>query len=250
MLFFLRKIRKKLMQKNKLTTYLVYAIGEIVLVVIGILMAVSINDWKHAADDAAMELKILQEIKTDLEKDLDEIRNELANYQYVQNGDSTLISFYNGSQPFTDSLGSLVYLYEINPHFNPINGGYQLLKAKGIDLIENDQLRLAINSYYEQAIPYYQKYESERIQIILNEMVPFNNDYFYLERFPNPTFWKSWKRMPFDESSLRKNQKWMAIIQKSRNQAALLLDKGQGHERKIIKLIQKIENELIHKSQD
>ena len=238
------------MQKNRFTTYLLYAIGEIVLVVIGILLAVNINDWKHAADDSELEIKILKEIKTDLENDLDEIRNELENYGYIQNGDSTLIAFYHSSQPFTDSLGSLVYLYEISPHFNPINGGYQLLKAKGIDLIENDQLRLEINSYYEQSVPYYRKYEDERIQIILSEMVPFNNEFFQLERFPNTTFWKSWKRMPFDENALKKNQKWLAIIQKSRNLASLLFNKGQSHERKIIALIQSIEKEHIHKNQD
>lgn len=238
------------MQKNRFTTYLLYAFGEIVLVVIGILLAVNINNWKQAADDAELEIKILKEIKTDLENDLGEIRNELEHYEYIQNGDSTLIAFYHSSQPFTDSLGSLVYLYEISPHFNPINGGYQLLKAKGIDLIENNQLRLAINSYYEQSVPYYRKYEDERIQIILSEMVPFNNEFFQLERFPTTTFWKSWKRMPFDENALKKNQKWLAIIQKSRNLASLLFNKGQSHERKIITLIQSIEKEHIHKSQD
>lgn len=237
------------MQKNRFTTYLLYAIGEIVLVVIGILLAVNINDWKHAADDSELEIKILKEIKTDLKNDLDEIRNELKNYEYIQNGDSTLIAFYHSSQPFTDSLGSLVYMYEISPHFNPLNGGYQLLKTKGIDLIENDQLRLAINSYYEQALPYYRKYENERIQIILSEMVPFNNDFFQLERFPTTPFWKSWKRMPFDENALRKEQKWLAIIQKSKNLASLLINKGQSHERTIMALIQSIEKELIHKSQ-
>ncbi|WP_406684426.1 DUF6090 family protein [Seonamhaeicola sp. MEBiC1930] len=236
------------MEKNKFTTYLLYASGEIVLVVIGILLAVNINDWKHSADDSELEVKILKEIKTDLENDLNEIRNELGNFKHIQKGDSILIEFYNSSKPFTDSLGALVYLYEISPHFNPINGGYQLLKAKGIDLIKNDQLRLAINSYYELSIPYYRKYEEERIQIIQNEMVPFNNDFFRLERFPSTTYWKSWKRMPFDENALKKNQKWLAIIQKSNNLAAVLFKKAESHEKKIITLIQNIEKELIYKS--
>lgn len=250
MLFLLRKIRRKLMKKNRFTTYLLYAIGEIILVVIGILLAVNINDWKHTADDAELETKILKEIKTDLETDLKEIRNELENYGYIKNGDSTLMAFYHSSQPFTDSLGFLVYLYEISPHFNPINGGYQLLKAKGIDLIENDQIRLAINRYYEQAVPYYRKYEDERIQIILNEMVPFNNEFFELQYYPTTPFWKSWKRIPFDEKALKRNKKWLVIIQKSKNLASLLYNKGQGHEKNIISLIQKIEKELDLKSQD
>lgn len=47
MLFVLRKIRHKLMQKNKLTSYLFYAFGEIVLVVIEILIALQINHWNQ-----------------------------------------------------------------------------------------------------------------------------------------------------------------------------------------------------------
>ena len=45
MLQFFRKIRKKLLSQNKSTIYLNYAIGEIFLVVIGILIALSINNW-------------------------------------------------------------------------------------------------------------------------------------------------------------------------------------------------------------
>jgi hypothetical protein len=47
MLFLLRNIRRKLMKENKITTYLLYAIGEIFLVVVGILIAVSIDDWNE-----------------------------------------------------------------------------------------------------------------------------------------------------------------------------------------------------------
>ena len=62
MLFFLRKIRKKLMQKNKLTTYLLYAVGEIVLVVIGILIAVSINNWNQRRILEAEQKVLLEEV--------------------------------------------------------------------------------------------------------------------------------------------------------------------------------------------
>ncbi|MGB0916570.1 MAG: DUF6090 family protein [Flavobacteriales bacterium] len=45
MIKFFRKIRQQLLSENKFTKYLIYAIGEIILVVIGILLAVSINEW-------------------------------------------------------------------------------------------------------------------------------------------------------------------------------------------------------------
>ncbi len=73
MLFLLRKIRRKLMQKNKFTTYLLYAIGEIVLVVIGILIAVSINNWNTNQKQRAAELHYLENIKKDLKLHIQEL---------------------------------------------------------------------------------------------------------------------------------------------------------------------------------
>ena len=61
------------MQKNKFTTYLLYAIGEIVLVVIGILIAVSINNWNIEQKNRVREQYIIANILEDLEKDRDEI---------------------------------------------------------------------------------------------------------------------------------------------------------------------------------
>ena len=53
MIKFFRNIRKALLAENKFTKYLMYAIGEIVLVVIGILIALSINNWNE--DNASFE---------------------------------------------------------------------------------------------------------------------------------------------------------------------------------------------------
>ena len=47
MIKFFKKIRKKLLSKNKLSSYLIYATGEIVLVVMGILIALQINNWNE-----------------------------------------------------------------------------------------------------------------------------------------------------------------------------------------------------------
>lgn len=61
MIKFFRKIRQKLLSENKFSKYLLYAIGEIILVVIGILIALSINNWnenrKQKAEALLMSLE-------------------------------------------------------------------------------------------------------------------------------------------------------------------------------------------------
>ncbi len=56
MIKFFRKIRQNLLIENKIGKYLKYAIGEIILVVIGILFALSINNWNESRKDSISEL--------------------------------------------------------------------------------------------------------------------------------------------------------------------------------------------------
>ena len=67
MLFFLRKIRRKAMSENKLSTYLLYAVGEIILVVVGILIAVQIDDWNEERKVEAENQVLLANLKKEFE---------------------------------------------------------------------------------------------------------------------------------------------------------------------------------------
>jgi hypothetical protein len=68
MLFLLRQIRRKTAMNNKFTTYFLYAIGEIFLVVVGILIAVSIDDFNSSIKRAESELEVLKSIQAGLEQ--------------------------------------------------------------------------------------------------------------------------------------------------------------------------------------
>ena len=69
MIKFFRKIRQNLLSENKFSRYLLYAIGEIVLVVIGILLALQINNWNENRKDILLSKAILEEFKKDLVSD-------------------------------------------------------------------------------------------------------------------------------------------------------------------------------------
>lgn len=81
MIKFYRKIRRKLLSEGKTGTYLKYAIGEIILVVIGILIALQINNSNTQRIDKTREIKYLKNIKIDLKKD---ILNLDYNYDILQ----------------------------------------------------------------------------------------------------------------------------------------------------------------------
>jgi len=90
MIKFFRKIRQQLIAQNKFTKYLLYAIGEIILVVIGILIALQVNNYNEAKK---------QEIKT--KEILTKIHEELA--INIQNSDE-IIEFYKVNLSFYKTL--------------------------------------------------------------------------------------------------------------------------------------------------
>lgn len=82
MIKFFRTIRKKLIEQGKTVSYLKYAIGEILLVVIGILIALQVNNWNEQRKVYAEETRIL----TSLQKDLDQARTELGIQIKIEQG--------------------------------------------------------------------------------------------------------------------------------------------------------------------
>jgi uncharacterized membrane protein YgaE (UPF0421/DUF939 family) len=69
MIKFFRKIRRQLLPENRVTKYLLYAIGEIFLVVIGILIALQFNNWKASRKLNQLERNVLTKILSDLKSD-------------------------------------------------------------------------------------------------------------------------------------------------------------------------------------
>ena len=77
MIKFFRKIRQKLLSENKFSKYLIYAIGEIALVVIGILIALQINNQNEARKAKVLEIELIRLLITDLEEKKEENISDL-----------------------------------------------------------------------------------------------------------------------------------------------------------------------------
>ncbi len=91
MINFFRKIRQRFLAENKVGKYLLYAIGEIVLVVIGILIALQINTWREGQINDKWELYYLNKLANDIQNDIDEInRNGIHAYRKVLVGNYML----------------------------------------------------------------------------------------------------------------------------------------------------------------
>lgn len=156
MIKFFRHIRKSLLSEGKTSKYFKYAIGEIVLVVIGILIALQINNWNETNKTKEKERQVLTEIISDLEftlQDLDRVINKRTNnLKRTINSINTIINVLETDKSYHDSLAY---------HFRAVNAyddidfktsGYQSLVSIGTDLIENAELRSAIGEFHTSSI--------------------------------------------------------------------------------------------------
>ena len=152
MIKFFRKIRQRLLTENKFSKYLIYAIGEIVLVVIGILIALSINNWNERKNTKTEESKVLSEIKAALETDIYKINANINEANKSIESIQIIKKQIQLAKPTNDSLGYHFAQFLDWSASNINTGPYETLKTKGLDLISNDILRNEIINYFEQIV--------------------------------------------------------------------------------------------------
>ena len=153
MIKFFRKIRQKLLSENKFSKYLLYAVGEIVLVVIGILIALQINNWNENRKTDNKIRSSLMAMRSDLVQDTILISERLPfiNEQFHLN--ESLRARVAQPKATVDTLVQ-VMRFEFNPNWVvqiPYNTNtYTSLNQTG--LIENlsDSLKTAIKNFYNR----------------------------------------------------------------------------------------------------
>lgn len=143
MIRFFRNIRQKLAAENKVAKYLRYAIGEILLVVVGILIALQINNWNENRKEHLIEIKYLKNLKHDLQND----STDLVYYKNIRvvqaNAARELIKLAkakNVSDVFKlDSLYTTIALWW---KFVPNNNTFEELRSSGnLKLLRNDSIK-------------------------------------------------------------------------------------------------------------
>ena len=143
MIHFFRNIRQNLLTENKFTKYLLYAIGEIVLVVIGILIALQINNRNEAQKERAKEISYLRNVKADLLKEV-ENNEQFAAYHFEKAETcSTLLTSeapksIEELQVYTDRYELVFVWYAFVPNNNTFK---ELLSSGNLNLIKNDLIK-------------------------------------------------------------------------------------------------------------
>ena len=145
---------------NRPLKYARYAIGEIVLVVIGILIALQINTWNQNRMKAAEELHMLKAIKIGLEKDLYDLKSNAKGISASITSGNAIIHAIENDLPYRDSIADHMGIFMFPVMFVHSTSAFETLKSKGIDLISNADLRDQIISVYDSGYNFFLKNEA------------------------------------------------------------------------------------------
>jgi uncharacterized membrane protein YgaE (UPF0421/DUF939 family) len=172
-------MKKRIMKFNKMNQivnksdtkgYLFYAIGEITLVVLGILIALQINNWNESTKRAYKEQEILLQLKEDFKSNLQQLnqKNDIRSIM-IRDAFKILNSYDNPAQANKDSLIKYFSNITINPTFDPIKN--DINNSENIRLISNSELKKLI-SYWSSDIVAVQEEEINWTKFIYEELLP------------------------------------------------------------------------------
>ena len=150
MKYFFKRIRQKLIEQNRFTRYLAYAAGEILLVVIGILLALQVNKWNEQRKQEILEIQYLERLVVDLAHDTN-YYNKRTSYSLkaIHNLDAYLHEAYNIQESLEDVKDLFNYLSLDTDHLTSNNSTYRELTSTGkLNIFKNQELKKSIVDHY------------------------------------------------------------------------------------------------------
>ena len=150
MINFFRKKRKKLADDNKPIKYMRFAFGEILLVVIGILIALSIDNWNEERKERKTELQYLKRLMIDLTNDTSYYAGRIAEAKFaIESLDKYIHETYETQESIEEVKQLFGLLYLNTDHLTTQNTTYQELVSGGkLSVFRNEQLKTSIVDYY------------------------------------------------------------------------------------------------------
>lgn len=183
---FFRRIRENLLFRGRSAKYLKYAFGEIVLVVIGILIALQVNNWNEQKKADKKRQTIYAMINSDLEGDIAAVNEIIAYYERREPYTQHVLDGTLSKDDYSDSTYFSLVTYA--PRISVTTRGFDLLKSASDDTAAEDPLQIAITEFYN----------------LTTSRFEFLNDYIISDIEDNFSHWKqnhSW----YPDYILRRN---------------------------------------------
>ncbi|MEO1487085.1 MAG: hypothetical protein AAFU57_15165 [Bacteroidota bacterium] len=181
------RLRFSSLQIGNVKRYVLYAIGETLLIVLGILIALNFDAQKENNKKVAREIKVLEGIREDILRDTVDINVNIRGYQSMIKSDSLLLRAFSHQEAYSPEITNhIVYLYFRDFLLVLHQSSFEQAKSQGLEIISNQKLRTEISRLYEFDYHYLLLIENDsrtkpRHQQVLDnalvEKIEFENKY-------------------------------------------------------------------------
>ena len=178
MIKFFRRIRQQLVSQNKFSKYMLYAIGEIILVVIGILIALSINNWNEARKDRGFETQALINLKAEFDEHQEYLEYIISIKERQEDQGRALIQILsNDTIPISDKVKARTP-NNFDPHWSATYSVLNSLLSTGdITKIKNDSLKYLLTNWFVR-MDSYKNQEKKHTEALDQKAKYLNNKRF------------------------------------------------------------------------
>ena len=249
-----RNVRQKLAAENSVAKYLRYAVGEILLVVIGILIALQVNNWNEQRKHKNEEIQFLKGFKRTLNEDIKNVNRVRKQYELTKESINILISSIEQDVPYNNSLSN--YFGRMTQHWTLAtnNEVFETLKSYNLNLISNEKLRYEIVGYYSYSDNYLKSDVKTYFSIIddasknifntrFNAL--WNGSYTKKSEKSGNIIDSNLRMIPNDYAQLKHDKKFLYFLRSLKNQYYWMIETNlKKIDQKAKALIQNIDNEL------
>ena len=223
--------------KKRKKNFWLYSVGEFVLIFLGILIALQVDNWNQDRQERKLEKVLLKEMLINLQSDLGDVEFNLNWHSQFLNSNEIVLEYLEGSDPWHDSL-------EI--HFGHLTGGtvfnenisaYESLKSIGIDLISNDTLRQMITNLYSVRYDYILSVQQIAHKHTTESLNPSISEHVYTIDFLDRAY-------PLDATGIKQSNSFRHTLKMNILLLEYQLQSYNSAKTQIVNLIEEIEKEL------
>ncbi len=175
MINFFRKIRQKMLTNNKVSKYLMYAIGEIVLVVIGILIALQINNWNENQKIRKQETIYIQNLKNDLNTQIKTLNFYIDFQDLIIQNSNIIIAHFNKNKGFYNMDSIYPRLNDLSIRTTFINNNStltEMINSGEINILSNQTLKKDLLDFNQQVVTFMKITQNNNTNLIDLLIVP------------------------------------------------------------------------------
>jgi len=212
MIGFFRTFRQRLPAEYSVSRYLLHALGEIVLIVLGILIALYLDNINAGMQAREVEKELLKELRSNLESNIEILERTLMTETEYLAYNEMILEYLDSRRPYDEALDQAFGVYFWTVTTNPVMGGYEFLKSKGIDLISSDSLRRKISFIFDNEFSIL-KNENEVWSNNLQQNIsyPYHVKHFRRYYSPENNGGETERAKPFDYQSLLDDAEFKSI---------------------------------------